>query len=509
LQWHRRVFSRGIIVMEDARALLDSMMGAGRNSKLKDRKARSFTDDDICRKFMLGLCPHELFKNTKMDIGPCGKHHNDMLKEAFEADSEYKPRRRKWGGQLRTQLKQLLQDVGRRGETNHSRIAREQESGGGAREENKQLALLKEEVSEKIKQAEVEADNGKFDVSRSIMREVELEKVRIDELEVISIDKQKKESICDICGQRVSADEAAEILRTGRGTHTDGKQHLGFISIRAKLVELEDLEAQDKKDGVRTPSPSPVKLHRPENSRRKAGSRSKSANARQRGTQGRRQSRSARRGERKVDDRRSRLSRSRPRGGDSMGRNDSTRRRQTDVRARRNASHSRSRRQAASQSRSPRRKARDSRQSPSPKKAPAKAEAKREASPPPKPRSRSGRRHRKRDSRDERQAKELSPAPPLPPSPPLEPSDQERAQAPLKFVLGLGKLNVTALSKKPALPSTASALSEQEILQKLVQDMPRKAPSPESDSPPQPEIKVPVKFVLGLGKLNMTALNKR
>ena len=40
---------------------------------------------------MVKFCPHDLFVNTRADLGACPKVHDDEVKELFEkADSSYK-----------------------------------------------------------------------------------------------------------------------------------------------------------------------------------------------------------------------------------------------------------------------------------------------------------------------------------------------------------------------------------------------------------------------------------
>lgn len=53
------------------------------------------TDMKVCRSYLVGTCPHDLFTNTKQDFGPCPKLHNEGLKTEYEAaDAEQKS---KWG----------------------------------------------------------------------------------------------------------------------------------------------------------------------------------------------------------------------------------------------------------------------------------------------------------------------------------------------------------------------------------------------------------------------------
>jgi LUC7 N_terminus len=54
----------------------------------------AITDPKVCRSYLIGTCPHDLFTNTKQDFGPCPKVHNEGLKAEYEAaDAE---QRRKW-----------------------------------------------------------------------------------------------------------------------------------------------------------------------------------------------------------------------------------------------------------------------------------------------------------------------------------------------------------------------------------------------------------------------------
>ena len=44
---------------------------------------RHFLDRDVCTNFILGMCPHDIFVNTKNDQGPCPKIHQESLKKAY------------------------------------------------------------------------------------------------------------------------------------------------------------------------------------------------------------------------------------------------------------------------------------------------------------------------------------------------------------------------------------------------------------------------------------------
>ncbi|KAI8539432.1 hypothetical protein RHMOL_Rhmol09G0182900 [Rhododendron molle] len=69
--------------MDSLRKQLDVLMGANRNGDVREVN-RKYYDRDVCRLFLVGLCPHELFQLTKMDMGPCPKMHSLQLRKEYE-----------------------------------------------------------------------------------------------------------------------------------------------------------------------------------------------------------------------------------------------------------------------------------------------------------------------------------------------------------------------------------------------------------------------------------------
>ncbi|XP_015875789.2 uncharacterized protein LOC107412523 [Ziziphus jujuba] len=69
--------------MDALRKQLDQLMGANRNGDVREVN-RKYYDRDVCRLYLVGLCPHELFQLTKMDMGPCPKVHSLQLRKEYE-----------------------------------------------------------------------------------------------------------------------------------------------------------------------------------------------------------------------------------------------------------------------------------------------------------------------------------------------------------------------------------------------------------------------------------------
>ena len=57
-------------------------MGAGASAR---HAQLSLTDPKVCRSYLVGTCPHDLFTNTKQDLGVCPKVHSEPLKAEYDA----------------------------------------------------------------------------------------------------------------------------------------------------------------------------------------------------------------------------------------------------------------------------------------------------------------------------------------------------------------------------------------------------------------------------------------
>ena len=69
-------------------SMLDELMGRNRNFAPDDASARElkWTDQDVCKYYIVQFCPHDLFTNTKADLGTCGKIHDDALKVTLHSN---------------------------------------------------------------------------------------------------------------------------------------------------------------------------------------------------------------------------------------------------------------------------------------------------------------------------------------------------------------------------------------------------------------------------------------
>jgi hypothetical protein len=119
-------------MVDATRALLDELMGKDRDKVPSERKHNEvhFSDPEICKFYLCGFCPHDLFINTKSDLGPCPKIHDDYCKQQFQdlKNKDAYPYERDF---FRF-LQRLIDDLDRKIRRGHERLTNQEESSGSS-----------------------------------------------------------------------------------------------------------------------------------------------------------------------------------------------------------------------------------------------------------------------------------------------------------------------------------------------------------------------------------------
>ena len=67
------------------KAMMDELMGRDRNLPEEEKRESEFWDADICKYYLCGISPHQLFRNTKSDLGPYDKIESPECKAKWDA----------------------------------------------------------------------------------------------------------------------------------------------------------------------------------------------------------------------------------------------------------------------------------------------------------------------------------------------------------------------------------------------------------------------------------------
>ncbi|XP_059624892.1 uncharacterized protein LOC132268144 [Cornus florida] len=230
--------------MDAQRALLDELMGAARNLTDEERrgyKEITWDDKEVCGCYMIQFCPHDLFVNTKSDLGPCLKIHDDKLKESFEKSPRHDSYVPRFEADLAHFCEKLVTDLDRRVRRGRERLAQEVEVPPPApisAEKSEQLSVLEEKIKNLLEQVESLGEAGKVDEAEALMRKVEMlnaEKTALTQQpqSLLMLAQEKKMALCEICGSFLVANDAAERTQS----HVTGKQHIGYGMVRDFLTE--------------------------------------------------------------------------------------------------------------------------------------------------------------------------------------------------------------------------------------------------------------------------------
>ncbi|KAL8520248.1 hypothetical protein ACS0TY_010975 [Phlomoides rotata] len=242
--------------MDAQRALLDELMGSARNLTEEERKGHreiKWDDMEVCGCYMVRFCPHDLFINTRSDLGACPKIHDPKLKESFENSPRHDSYVPKFETELAHFCDRLVLDLDRRVKRGRERLAQDVDVPPPppiSAEKAEQLSVLEEKIKNLLEQVESLGEEGKVDEAEALMRKVEMlntEKTALTQPQqdkLLMVAQEKKMALCEICGSFLVANDAAERTQS----HVTGKQHVGYGMVRDFLIDYKEAKEKAKEE---------------------------------------------------------------------------------------------------------------------------------------------------------------------------------------------------------------------------------------------------------------------
>lgn len=182
--------------MDAIRKQLDVLMGSNRNGDVSEVN-RKYFDRDVCRLFLAGLCPHDLFQLTKMDMGPCSKLHSlELRKEYMDAKSKGLDN---YDGDLEDVIDRLIVECDRKIERAIRRLSEEDAKAAVAISvsevtQTEEVLELSKLIKQKLKEADQYDLEGKTDLKIHVLEEVEeLRTKRADKQAILLLDAYNKD----------------------------------------------------------------------------------------------------------------------------------------------------------------------------------------------------------------------------------------------------------------------------------------------------------------------------
>jgi len=234
-------------------SLLDELMGKGRNAAKGEivHKYR-FDDPNVCKYMLVDYCPHDLFVNTRHDLGPCDKIHDINLQQDYQKSSRY--------GKLGYEkdfeffLKSLISDVDRRIKRGQERLRLTQGHPNEDIPKNEtinRIKSLEEKITLNVLKSEKLGNDCQIDEAQQILNECEDMREEKKKLELQLAEEQANKSmeVCIVCGSFLIVGD----IQSRLDEHNTGKQHAGYVKIRASLEEFvqrkaaKDTQTSDRK----------------------------------------------------------------------------------------------------------------------------------------------------------------------------------------------------------------------------------------------------------------------
>ncbi len=215
---------------------LDELMGVNRNGDRSNLIVKDFLDKRVCKYDLCGLCPYQLFPNTKHDLGKCPY---EVCPVPDEFKKKYQEERKRQDFGYEYELEQLLERVQRECDERITRHQRRLETQQKIQITNEppELKNIRQEIEDVTKRIEDLTNEGQIDTANELMEKLEILKREKSIIEAkMPSAKDQQLIVCEICAALLSANESDQRL----ADHFAGKMHLGFQKVRDKLKELRE-----------------------------------------------------------------------------------------------------------------------------------------------------------------------------------------------------------------------------------------------------------------------------
>ncbi|CUM65084.1 uncharacterized protein PRCAT00002707001 [Priceomyces carsonii] len=229
---------------EEQRNLLEQLMGKDALiHPVRRRKEPEMTSHRVCKSFLVGTCPHDLFIGTKQDLGKCPQLHLEKLKIEYEfrtrkkhesfPDFEY---------EYYTHLRKYINDVDRNIAVAYKRLEH-------TPEEKEKIAKITKELDDLDTKIGLMTQEIECLVKEGESLKAIFESVKLNELckgretlaesarniaENVGQTSQQKLQVCEVCGAYLSRLDSDRRL----ADHLIGKIHLGYVQMRQAFNEL-------------------------------------------------------------------------------------------------------------------------------------------------------------------------------------------------------------------------------------------------------------------------------
>ncbi|KAF1997298.1 LUC7-domain-containing protein [Amniculicola lignicola CBS 123094] len=228
----------------ETRRMLAQLMGEQAMTGASSQAPQyGITDDKVCKSYLVGQCPYDLFNNTKMDIGTCSKVHVETLRTEYqEAPQEQKDRWFDFKREYLHEMARHIDECDRRIGTAQRRLEKTPEEIRKTNALVKQIDDLNKSIDAGLLEVQIMGEMGEVNMALAeyFRAQQRIQEKEILERELKSISDtggpsgHQKLQVCDVCGAYLSRLDNDRRL----ADHFYGKMHLGYSQMRKSHADL-------------------------------------------------------------------------------------------------------------------------------------------------------------------------------------------------------------------------------------------------------------------------------
>lgn len=226
---------------EVQRMMLEKLMGP--EAMGASTQQIHFTDDKACKNFLCGTCPHDLFSNTKVDLGVCPRSHLSRLKDEYTVAVSKGEQYPTFEAEYEDNIRAFMADIDRKIAANKRRIDQTPEETQKFSDLMRDIADVEKALNDAMTEVERLGEAGQIEESLAELQKAEAlkgEKAdRERELQALSdsagASGHQKLRVCDVCGAYLSILDSDRRL----ADHFGGRMHLGYVKLRDVIADFD------------------------------------------------------------------------------------------------------------------------------------------------------------------------------------------------------------------------------------------------------------------------------
>ena len=234
-------------------------MGPNSHSKTANL---TLTSPQVCRSYLVGTCPHDLFTNTKQDLGPCPKFHPENLKIEYDT-LPASERTSKYGFEYdyMRDMQKYIDECNRRIDAAQRRLEKTPDEIRQTNSLLKTISDLTKTINTGLLEVSILGEMGSVGLACSEFYKVRTAKHAKEQAErdlkalsdTSGPSGHQKLQVCDVCGAYLSRLDNDRRL----ADHFYGKMHLGYAQMRREFEKLQK-ELKGRPPPVRQEDNSPA-----------------------------------------------------------------------------------------------------------------------------------------------------------------------------------------------------------------------------------------------------------